>query len=99
MSNISHLPQYRILNEYKTDKYYQITITVSASLWKQLQSKGHLGQFYGVDISNMVHRKHPDVYAYCPAVNDRSNARNGFKVITLAYGLMSDRTSYRNIEG
>lgn len=62
----------------------RVVVTMIADVWKQYQKLGHLGQLYGVDVSNEVYRSY-GVKAYNPTVADRDKASGGVKTITLYY--------------
>lgn len=62
----------------------RIDVTLDAKAWHKAKRLGHLGQLYGVDISNAVFRAF-SVKAYQPTVDDKAKARNGVKTVSLFY--------------
>lgn len=62
----------------------RIDVAIDAKAWRSAKAKGHLGQLYGVDISNAVYRAF-SVKAYQPTVSDRQRAVKGVKTVSLWY--------------
>jgi hypothetical protein len=62
----------------------EVIVEIDVKYWTKLRSKGHLGQLYGVDISNAVYSIY-GVPAWNPTVGDRARAKNGIKTIRLEY--------------
>jgi hypothetical protein len=81
------VPHFRITSTYKGTNYFEVNVEMNVSVWKA-QDKGML---YGVDISNQVGQKYPEVNAWNPSVDDSQRARKGWKTIRLTYLLKEIR--------
>lgn len=76
---------FKITNVFRVDvNTVRVLVSVDAKHWHACKAKGHLGQLYGVDISNAVFHLH-QVKAYNPSVGDYGNARDGLKRFTFDY--------------
>jgi len=63
-----------------------VTIQIDAKEFAKLKAKGHLGQLYGIDVSNEVYRlSGRAVRAHNPSVDDTRKASKGIKTISLTY--------------
>lgn len=65
-------------------KHY-VEVSMPVKTWQKYRKEKELGHLYGVQISNLVHHADPDVAAYCPTVDDKTNAKAGIKTIKLTY--------------
>lgn len=76
------------LNAYG-DVEWNVTALVEMDVkaWTKIRNAGHLGQLYGVDISNHIHGLDQNIPAHCPTVDDKGKARKGIKFIRLTYKL------------
>lgn len=80
---------YHGLNGTCRDVYMaRVVVYIDARKWNTMKKKGQLGQLYGVDISNEVHRLNKQIRAWNPAVNDRARASKGIKRIELQYEMV-----------
>lgn len=64
--------------------YTSVRVAINAKDWAKAKKNGHLGQLYGVDISNQLHREY-GIPAYNPTVDDKARAVKGIKTISLTY--------------
>lgn len=62
-----------------------VLVDVDAKEWSKLKRAKDLGSLYGIDIGNAVSKINPMIPAWNPMVDDKRNAKNGVKSITLEY--------------
>lgn len=73
--------KFKIVKLDRGIKFATVTVTMDKKEW----TKANKGMLYGVDISNEIYRRYPDIYATCPTVGDNQSATKGIKTITLTY--------------
>jgi hypothetical protein len=63
-----------------------VMVTIDSRAWNDFRKNGHLGQLYGIDISNEVYRTY-GVKAHNPTVNESIKVKTGTttKIIELTY--------------
>lgn len=95
MSNITHLPAFRIASISKdySGRYYSVSVYMPLKAWREIAKAGNLGTLYGVDISNAVYQQNRDVHATCPTVGVVKH--NGKAIITLTYMSVSAAEKFR----
>jgi hypothetical protein len=81
------VPHFRVTRVYKGTNYFEVEVEMNVDVWK-IQDKGML---YGVDISNHIGQKYPEVNAWNPSVDDSARARKGWKIIRLTYLLIEQK--------
>ena len=62
-----------------------VQVEIDQKIWAKYKKNSHLGQLYGVDISNAVYAINRNIPASNPTVDDRKRSSKGVKTIGLTY--------------
>lgn len=75
---------------FNSDRYqWEVVaqIEMDSTKFNTMKRKGHLGQLFGIDISNMLYDFCPLIPAHNPIVDHQRRASKGIKTIQLNYAL------------